>query len=99
MDDQINEIEYIEKVITTLQSKYSLDNNKVSSCGALVWLLPVVSYRRSCHIGSVASRSCLTQQTCVRMHQTTYTPSAELGPIVAEKTVCLPDGLLVCSCG
>lgn len=28
VDDQINEIEYIEKVITTLQSKYSLDNNK-----------------------------------------------------------------------
>lgn len=37
MDDQINEIEYIEKVITTLKSKYSLDTNKVSSSCWLVW--------------------------------------------------------------
>jgi hypothetical protein len=33
VDTNLNEIEYIEKVITTVQGKYSLDNNKVSTQG------------------------------------------------------------------
>jgi hypothetical protein len=68
VDEGTNEIEYMEKVITTLQAKYQIDNNKVCLILGLMTPLTLPPKRRQYRLGSAAH----TQAASSRARQQGY---------------------------